>query len=108
MLRSRSMFRDEDAVAKTIIKSRTVDRLLPPDRQGVRREYFKAGADFPFITKPFGLTLSKTQIDALGHLLISMDLIVTAIDRLSQQQTRQQLCEAILRWMGGTCIFSTA
>jgi hypothetical protein len=89
-------------VAETIINPKAVDRLVPPDWQSVRNEYFKVWADFPFITKPFGITLSKTQFDALGHLLVSMDLIDSAIDRQPQQHTRQQLCESILSWMSGS------
>lgn len=79
-----------------------MNRLLPPDWQGVRREYFKVWADFPAITKPFGIALSKTQLDALAHLLVSMDLIDSAIDRQPQQETRQRLGQSILCWMGGS------
>jgi hypothetical protein len=67
--------------------------------QGVRAEYFKVWADFPVIAKPFGITLSQDQVNALGHLLISMDLIDSAIDREVDQRTRENLCQSILKWM---------
>ncbi len=74
-------------------------RIQPPDWQGIRAEYFKVWADFPLIAQPFGITLTDSQLDALGHLLVAMDLIDSAIDRQPNQQTRRQICQLILRWM---------
>jgi len=80
-------------------KLETSEQLVPVNWQGIRVEYFKVWADFALIAKPFGIILSEQQINALGHMLASMDLIDSAIDRESQIQTRQQLCESILSWM---------
>ncbi len=85
-----------DAVFEELESS---EKLVPVNWQGIRVEYFKVWADFALIAKPFGIILSEQQINALGHMLASMDLIDSAIDRESQQQTRQQLCESILSWM---------
>jgi hypothetical protein len=73
--------------------------LVPIDWREIRREYFKVWADFPVITKPFGITLSQRQINSIGHMLVAMNLIDLAIDREPNQQTRLQLCESVLGWM---------
>jgi hypothetical protein len=71
----------------------------PVDWRGIRREYFKVWADFPLIAEPFGITLSERQVHDLGHMLVSMDLIDSAIDREPNQRIRKEICESILRWM---------
>jgi len=73
--------------------------LLPTDWCEIRDEYFKVWADFPVIAEPFGITLSDHQLDALGHMLVSMDLIDSAIDREPRQTIRYQTCQSVLRWM---------
>lgn len=75
--------------------------MTPVNWHGIRTEYFKVWVDFPLIANPFGVTLSEVQINALGHMLVSMDLIDSAIDRESRKESRQYLCESILQWMNG-------
>lgn len=81
------------------LKESETTELVPIDWRGIRREYFKVWADFPLIAKPFGITLSDQQMNSLGHMLVAMDLIDSAIDREPNQQMRQRHCEAVLLWM---------
>ena len=73
--------------------------LLPADWRGIRPEYFKVWADFPLIAEPFGITLSDHQLHAIGQMLVSMDLIDSAIDGEPTQAIRSQICKSVLRWM---------
>ena len=71
------------------------------DWDGIRPEYFKIWADFPKTARPFGITLSPQQLVALQYLLIGMDLIDSAIDRVTERPVRLRLCTSILAWMQG-------
>ena len=73
--------------------------LLPADWFGIRPEYFKVWADFPLIAEPFGIGLSDQQHHSIGHMLVSMDLIDSAVDREPTQTIRNQTCKSVLRWM---------
>ncbi len=78
--------------------------LIPVCWTGIRSEYFRVWADFPRTTAPFGIHLTSEQLNAIGHLLVSMDLIDTLIDCQPAQSARQQLGEGILHWMrNGLC-----
>jgi hypothetical protein len=79
-------------------KSETTE-LLPVDWCEIRPEYFKVWADLPLMAESFGITLSDHQLHALGHMLVSMDLIDSAVDREPIQAVRNQLCKSVLRWM---------
>ncbi len=68
---------------------------------GVRGEYRRVWTDFPRTADPFGITLTPVQLNALGHLLVSMDIIDSFIDCQADTSTRQRACEFISRWMRG-------
>ena len=74
---------------------------MPPDWTGIRPEYFKVWADFTATAEPFGVNLSERQLNVLGHLLVAMDLIDSAIDRQPLRSNRQQLADSVLSWMAG-------
>jgi hypothetical protein len=84
-----------------LIRSLPVDEITPVCWEGIRSEYFKVWADFPLTTIPFGIGLTRRQHHALGQMLVAMDLIDTAIDRVASQSRREQICKEILSWMNG-------
>ncbi len=78
--------------------------LIPVCWTGIRSEYFRVWADFPRTSAPFGIELTAEQLNALGHMLVSMDVIDSLIDGQGAQPARQQIGEGIILWMrSGYC-----
>ncbi len=85
----------------TLAVQQAGERLVPVNWDGIRPEYFKVWADFPLVAGRFGITLTDQQSNALGHMLVAVDRLDRSVDSETDQESRLELCQCILDWLGG-------